>query len=94
MKINPTSPHDPQRRIGAEHRPPVNHSTTGSQQDTSDVAFFPRTVPQGTSADSAKENARRVAEQIILQRTESGFYQRTEILSAVALRLMESGDLD
>jgi len=94
MKINSTSPPDPQRRIDDEHRPPVNHSAAGPRQDVSEVSLFPGKVIQEISADLAKDNARRVAEKIILERKEGGFYHRPEILSTVALRLMESGDLD
>jgi len=94
MEISPTFSPNPHRRTDAEHQPLADCPTARLQHDTSEILLSPGKSIAEMNADSAKANARRVAEEIIYQRKQSGFYHRSEIVSTVALRLMESGDLD
>ena len=97
MKVDPMYTINPQPGMNPDRQSVKDQRTGDSQPEDTRTSAAPSSRPVDSvelmEADIAAEKARSVAEHI-RQRQESGFYHRTEVLRAVAMRLMDSGDLE
>jgi hypothetical protein len=87
MNVNPANPFD------SHHADRIGHRAARRDRATADSADKARTSAARVGPDSAAEKARETAE-LIRRRQQNGYYHRPEVVRAVVLRLMDSGDLD
>jgi len=87
MNVNPVNP------LGRRHGVRADRQAAEQKPAAPDRADQVRTFAARIDRDTATEKARDVAE-LIRRRRESGHYHRADVVRTVALRLLESGDLD